>query len=228
MPTDDQIKVLLVDDHSIVREGLHALLLGVEGVMVVGEAGDGEEAVKIAPDLSPDVIIMDVMMPKKDGVDACREIMDRLPCTKVVILTASTNEDAVVEAVAAGATGYLLKFSGMDRLLTTIREVADGELRVPNSVVKGVFARIRNSGNQKASDDLGGLTLTEQEILTLFSQGLSYAEIADVRGNRPLSIRNAIYRIERKLGLGTKQEIVVWAVRNGLLDDYTTEATDFC
>ena len=110
---------------------------------VVGQARDGEEAVRAAAELSPDVIVMDVMMPRKDGVEACREIMETAPDTRVIMLTASTEEDAVIEAVAAGATGYLQKVSGMDRLLDTVKVVAAGEMRVPPDVVRRVFAKIR-------------------------------------------------------------------------------------
>ena len=222
MSSDKIIRVMVVDDHSIMRDGLKSLLSKADGFEVVGQAGDGEEAVNIAPDIAPDVIIMDVMMPKKDGVEACREIMETMPDVRVIILTASTSEDAIIEAVSAGATGYLQKFSGRGRLLSTIRDVAAGELRVPADIVRRVFAGIRGAAHLEADQKLAGLTKREQEILTLFSQGLSYAQIAEVRGNKPVTIRNSIYRIENKLGVNTKQEIVVWAVRNGLLDDYTT------
>ena len=224
MSSREKIKVMVVDDHSITRDGLQVLLEQAGEFEVIGQAGDGVEAVRIAPKLNPDVIIMDVMMPKKDGVDACREVMEALPDTKVLILTAATNEDAVIEAVAAGATGYLQKFSGRDHLLATIQDVAAGELRVPASVVRRVFSGIRGHSEPAEQPDLAGLSSREQEILTLFSQGLSYAQIGEVKGNSPVTIRNTIYRIERKLGVRTKQEIVVWAVRNGLLDDYTTDA----
>ncbi len=225
--SDSKIQVMIVDDHSITRDGLQALLEQAGEFKVIGQAGDGVEAVRIAPKLNPDVIIMDVMMPRKDGVDACREVMETLPDTKVLILTAATNEDAVIEAVAAGATGYLQKFSGRDQLLATIRDVAAGELRVPASVVKRVFSGIRGQTEPSNEQDLAGLSARESEVLTLFSQGLSYAQIGEVKGNSPVTIRNTIYRIERKLGVKTKQEIVVWAVRNGLLDDYTTDNQNF-
>ena len=225
MSSSDKIRVMVVDDHSITRDGLQVLLEQEGEFEVIGQAGDGEEAVRVAPDLNPDVIIMDVMMPKKDGVDACREVMETLPATKVLILTASTNEDAVIEAVAAGATGYLQKFSGRDQLLATIRDVAAGELRVPATVVRRVFSGIRGYAEPTTEPDLAGLSSKEKEILTLFSQGLTYAQIGEVKGNSPVTIRNTIYRIERKLGVRTKQEIVVWAVRNGFLDDYTTDST---
>ncbi len=211
-----RIRVLLADDHSIMREGLQLMLERSEEFEVVGHARDGVEAVKAASELSPDVIVMDVMMPKKDGVEACREIMESLPDTRVIMLTASTEADAVIEAVAAGATGYLQKVSGMDQLLSTVKVVAAGEMRLPPEVVRRVFARIRSGANAEEEADL---TPREKEILASFSQGRSYAAIAEARGVKPVTIRNAIYTIQVKLGLDTKQEIVVWAVRNGLLDD---------
>ena len=171
-----------------------------------------------ASELSPDVIVMDVMMPEKDGVEACREIMETLPETRVVMLTASTEADAVIEAVAAGATGYLQKVAGLDRLLSAVRDVAAGEVRLPAEVVRRVFAGIRNRGKAEEEQE-ADLTPREKEVLASFSQGMSYAAIAAAREVKPVTIRNAIYTIQVKLGLGTKQEIVVWAVRNGLLDD---------
>ncbi len=209
--------MLLADDHSIMREGLESMLKDSEEFEVVGSARDGVEAVKAASELSPDVIVMDVMMPKKDGVEACREIMESAPGVRVVMLTASTEEDAVIEAVAAGATGYLQKLSGMDRLLSTLKLVAAGEMPVPPDVVRRVFARIRREA--KAEDQQDELTGREKEILASFCRGMSYAAIAEARGVKPVTIRNALYSIQTKLGLGTKQEIVVWAVRNGLLDE---------
>ena len=218
MSTESQrIRVLLVDDHSIMREGLQSMLEQSEEFEVVGVAGDGEEAVSAAAELSPDVVVMDVMMPGKDGVEACREIMESAPGTRVVMLTASTEEDAVIEAVAAGATGYLQKVSGMDRLLSTLKLVAAGEMPVPPEVMRRVFARIRREA--KAEEARNELTGREKEVLALFSQGMSYTAIAEARGVKVVTIRNALYSIQSKLGLGTKQEIVVWAVRNGLLDD---------
>ena len=214
-PESSRIRVLIVDDHSIMREGLQVMLELSEEFEVVGQARDGAEAVKAATELSPDVIVMDVMMPNKDGVEACREIMENAPDTRVIMLTASTEEDAVIEAVSAGATGYLQKVSGMDRLLSTLKVVAAGEMPVPTEVVRRVFAKIRDG--EKRDESHADLTRRELEILVSFSQGMSYAAIAEARGVKPVTIRNAIYVIQGKLGVGTKQEIVVWAVRNGLL-----------
>ena len=212
-----RIRVLLADDHSIMREGLESMLKDSEEFEVVGSARDGVEAVRAASELSPDVIVMDVMMPKKDGVEACREIMESAPGVRVVMLTASTEEAAVIEAVAAGATGYLQKLSGMDRLLSTLKLVAAGEMPVPPDVVRRVFARIRRGARPEEERD--ELTEREKEMLVSFCRGMSYSAIAEARGVKPVTIRNGLYSIQSKLGLGTKQEIVVWAVRNGLLDD---------
>ena len=218
MPQTAQTRVLLVDDHEIMRDGLREVLQRSGAFDVVGEAGDGEAAVKVARNVKPDVVIMDVMMPVKSGIDACREITETLPDTRVLILTAASEEDAVLEALTAGAVGYLQKYSGKGDLLRTVKDVADGQYRMPADAIKRVFSGIRTA-EQRKTDEMSRLTSRELEILTLFSQGQSYAQIAKARGNRPLTIRNAIYGIQDKLRIETKQELVVWAVRSGLLDD---------
>lgn len=218
MPQTAQTRVLLVDDHEIMRDGLREVLQRSGAFDVVGEAGDGEAAVRVARNVKPDVVIMDVMMPVKSGIDACREITETLPDTRVLILTAASEEDAVLEALTAGAVGYLQKYSGKRDLLRTVKDVAEGQYRMPADAIRRVFSGIRTA-EQRRTDEMSRLTGRELEILKLFSQGQSYAQIAKVRGNRPLTIRNAIYGIQDKLAIETKQELVVWAVRNGLLDD---------
>ena len=217
MSADERIRVMIVDDHSIVRVGLKQVLEQSGEFEVVGQAADGEEAVRVAAEVSPDVVVMDVIMPRKDGVEACREIMVSAPETRVVMLTASTEVDAIVEAVAAGATGYLQKETDRERLLSTVRDAVSGELRVPVEVVRRAFEEIRGSG--RAGDAAAGLTQREREILVSFSKGMSYARIAEARGIKPVSARNAIYGIQQKLGVGSLQELVLWSARNGLLGD---------
>ncbi len=217
MSANERIRVMIVDDHSIVRVGLKQVLEQSGEFEVVGEAADGEEAVRVAADVSPDVVVMDVIMPKMDGVEACREIMESAPETRVVMLTASTEVDAIVEAVAAGATGYLQKETDRERLLSTVRDAVSGELRVPVEVVRRAFEEIRGGG--RAGDAAAALTQREREILVSVSKGMSYARIAEARGIKPVTVRNAIYGIQQKLGVGSMQELVLWSVRNGLLGD---------
>ncbi len=214
---------MIVDEHGIMRDGLRELLENAGGFEVVGQAEDGATAVKAAQELKPDVVVMDVLMPVKNGIEACREITDTLPDTHVLILTVATEEDAVIESVAAGAAGFLQKYTRKDEFLSAVRDVAGGEYRIPGDVIKRVFSGIRAAAPRAAPPDLEKLTAREQEILTLFAKGLSYAEIGEVRGSRPLTIRNAIYGIQNKLGTRTKQEMVVWAVRSGLLDNGSPE-----
>ena len=219
MSADKRIRVMVVDDHPVVRDGLRNALVYSDEFDVVGQAVNGTEAVGLAEDLRPDVIVMDVIMPEKDGVDACREIVDLLPDTPVLMLTASTEDGAVIESIAAGATGYLLKDTGLVELLETVREVAAGCLHIPVQYLRRAFRTMR-AGSQPASQrSVDALTSRERETLALFATGRSNAQISELEGASPTTVRNAVYRIQDKLGARTKQEVVVWAVRNGLLDD---------
>ena len=220
MSSRERVRVMVVDDHSIVRVGLKQVLEQCGEFEVVGDAADGEEAVRVAAEVSPDVVVMDVIMPGKDGVEACREIMESAPDTRVVMLTASTEESAVVEAVAAGATGYLQKETDRERLLAAVRGVFRGELLVPVEVVRRVFVQIRDAAGTGDAAEAAGLTPREREVLVSFAQGMSYAQIAEERGVKTVTVRNAVYSIQDKLDVGSMQGLVLWAVRNGLLDDY--------
>ena len=216
MSSTNGIRVMLVDDHPITRRGLRVVLEDEDGFEVVAQAADGVEAVVRAEESKPDVIVMDVMMPGKDGVEASRDILDLLPDTKVLMLTASTEDDAVIEAIAAGATGFVQKYSGGDELVGAIRQVAGGKLVIPDEAMRRVFRLIR--GGTAFMPGPKVLTVREREALTHFARGKSYAQIAEALGVGTVTIRNAIYRVQDKLGVDSKQEIVVWAVRNGLLD----------
>lgn len=223
MSKDERIRVMIVDDHSVVRVGMKHVLEQSGEFEVVGQAADGEEAIRMAADVSPDVVIMDVIMPVKDGVEACREIMESAPETRVVMLTASTEVDAIVEAVAAGATGFLQKETDRERLLSAVRDAVLGELSVPVEVVKRAFKEIGGTGVKGDPAVVAGLTERERQILVSFAQGMSYARIAQARGVKPVTVRNAIYGIQQKLSIGTMQGLVLWTVRNGLLDIYPAD-----
>ncbi len=217
------VRVLLVDDHQIMLDGLQKLLESSGDFEIVGQTNDGEEAVALTIELEPDVVIMDVILTGKDGIDACREIKQAVPNSRVLMLTAATEEESVIDAISAGATGYLRKMTGAQRLIDTIRDVADGEYRIPQEVMRRVFSGIRITPRLADSSALARLTEREKQILQLFAWGRSYAEIARLRGNQTVTIRNAIYGIQNKIGLRSKQEMVLWAVKNGLLNDDPTE-----
>ena len=216
MSSTNAIRVMLVDDHPTTRRGLKEVLEETGAFEVVAQAADGVEAVKTAEESRPDVIVMDVMMPGKDGVEACRDILDLLPETKVLMLTASTEDDAVIEAIAAGATGFVLKYSGSDELVDVVRGVAEGRLMIPDAAVRRVFKLIRDGAHLRSNAKM--MTVRERQVLAQFATGKSYARIAEALGVNVTTVRNAVYRIQDKLGVGSKQEIVVWAVRNGLLE----------
>ena len=218
MASTGRIRVMVVDDHPIMRKGIGDLLEASGRFDVVGQAGDGEGAVATAGEVKPDVIVMDVIMPRKDGIDACREIMELLPDTKVLMLTASTEEDAVIEAVAAGATGYLQKYSPPEELAEAVQGVAEGRLRFPEEAVKQVFALIRGDRRASSGRSLDSLTELERDTLASFAEGKSYTEIGEEGGKSAVTVRNTLHRVQNKLGIATKQELVIWAVCNGLVD----------
>ena len=212
-------RVMLVDDHSIMRDLLRDALEQTGEFQVVAQAADGEEALRVVVEAAPDVVVMDVIMPVMDGIEACRRITDLLPCTRVLMLTASNEQDAIVRAIAAGATGYLQKYSGKEQLLATLREVALGEFRIPGSAARRLSRAVRAPLTDAGSQLLETLTDREREILRLFAGGLTYQEIGEIRNNSGLTVRNAVSGIQRKLGFKTRQQLVLWAVRIGLVDD---------
>ena len=176
---------------------------------------------RVAGEVKPEVIVMDVMMPDKDGVDACREVMEILPGTRVLMLTASSKMDAVIEAIAAGATGYLQKHTRAGDLVAAVVDVAEGRMRIPEETIKEVFAmmsRDREDTSRRASDRL---TKLERETLTQFASGMSYAEIAEADGKKTVTVRNRLGLIQDKLGVRSKQDLLIWAVRKGYVDDAT-------
>ena len=219
MNSTEQIRVMIVDDHAIVRDGLQEILELEQDMTVVGQAVDGVEALAVALEVNPDVVVMDLIMPNKDGVEACSEIIKALPETRVLVLTASTSDQAIMNALAAGATGYLEKYSGRDDLLAAVRDAAAGRSRIPVDMVRRALDSVQDIPARSEDTPATALTAREQQVLKLFATGNSYSQVAEIIGNSPITVRNTIYRIEQKLGVTTKQEIVVWAVRHGLLDE---------
>ncbi len=218
MSEDPRTRVLLVDDHPLVRDSLQRVLENSGEFEVVGQAADGNAAIQMAGDLRPDAVVMDVIMPGMDGVTACREITRLLPDARVLMLTSSTEDDSVIAAVAAGATGYVVKDAGLEDLLKAVRDVAMGRVRIPLPVLRRAAAVADGQSKPVLKGNQQLLTEREREVLTMFASGSSYADIAEAQGNSPSTVRNTVYRIQDKLGVGSRQGLVVWAVRNGLLD----------
>ena len=218
MSSAGRVRVMVVDDQPGLRCVLKDVLEASGRVEVVGLARDGEDAVRTVQELRPEVIVMDLVMPRKDGVEACREIMELLPDTRVLMLTASADIDAVVVAIAAGAAGYIQKFSPPQELVEAVLDVAEGHLRVPDVAAREVYAMIRGGRDPVPCEASDKLTALERETLTLFASGLSYIQISEVRGSSATAIQNTLDCIQDKLGLKTRQELAIWAVKNGLLD----------
>ena len=199
------------------RDLLRDALENTGEFQVVAQAADGQEALRMVEEAAPDVIVMDVIMPVMDGIEACRQITELLPGTRVLMLTASNEQDAIVRAIAAGATGYLQKYSGKEQLLTTLREVAMGEFRIPGDAARRWPGRCELI-QRRLVRALGTLTDREKEILKLFAEGLTYQEIGEIRNNSGLTVRNAV---SPSSGAGVQDQAAdgALAVRAGLVDD---------
>ena len=213
-----QVRVVLVDDHLMVRDGLKEVLESSGEFEVVGEAGDGATAIQVSVETRPDVVVMDLRLPVMNGVDACREIVKLLPDTRVLALTAFTGRDTALDALTAGAVGYLEKVYGSDELVSSVRAVAKGEYRVSSDILHWVLDRIRSAPDGMASGGLSLLTARERSVLDLYAAGRSYSEIGQATGRRAVTVRNVIYGIRDKLGLDTTHALTIWALEHGLPD----------
>lgn len=202
------ISVLIVDDHFIVRKGLLALLAEQEDVQVVGEACDGEEAVGLTDSLGPDVVLMDLMMPVLDGVAAIRGILERRPATRIIALTGAASHEKVIEAVRAGALGYLAKTVGQAELVAAIRKVHGGEPYLPVSLTREL---LRRWSPLPAAE----LTAREADLLRLVAKGLGNQEIAERLHITEATVRTHLTRIFSKLGAVNRVEATLFALRDG-------------
>jgi DNA-binding NarL/FixJ family response regulator len=214
----DELRVLIVDDHDLFRSGLRNLL-EQEGVNVVGEAPSGQVALRLVGDLAPDVVIMDLNMPGLTGVETTRQLSSIAPLTRVVVLTISADDDDVMNAVMAGACGYLLKDSSVPDLITGIRAAAQGESLISPQIAAKVLQRLRaqSTSEDAAATIRAELSDREIEVLKLIANGKDNAQIARELFISPKTVKNHISNILMKLQIDNRIQAAVYAVRSGIV-----------
>jgi two-component system response regulator DevR len=209
-----QLRLLIVDDHEVVRQGLVALLDRRPGFQVVGEAGTVEAAVAEARRLQPDLVVMDVRLPDGSGVEACREIRAERPETRVIMLTSYPDEEAVLSAIVAGASGYLLKQIRARDLVSALEAVGRGESLLDPAVTERVLERVRRMASGEEHDDLAVLTPQEQKILMLVAEGKTNKEIAAEIFLSDKTVKNYVSSILSKLNLERRAQAAAFVARH--------------
>ncbi len=214
----DELRVLVVDDHDLFRTGLRNLL-EEQGVNVVGEAENGETAIRLASDLAPDVVIMDLNMPGVGGVETTRRLSSLAPLSRVVVLTISADDDDVMNAVMAGACGYLLKDSSIQELIAGIRAASEGESLISPQIAAKVLQRLRaQSKDADAAETIRAeRSDRELQVLKLIANGKDNAQIARELFISPKTVKNHISNILMKLQIENRIQAAVYAVRSGIV-----------
>jgi two-component system NarL family response regulator len=223
---DEVIRVLIADDQALFRRGLFVVLAGEERIKVVAEADNGEDAVARAEQLAPDVVLMDVRMPRLSGIEAARQVRDLVPTTKILMLTVSDEEDDLYEAIKAGANGYLLKEISVEEVAEAIRAVVQGQSLISPSMASKLlneFNALARRAAQQEQVSAPVLTARELEVLKLVARGLSNREVAEGLFISENTVKNHVRNILEKLHLHSRMEAVMYAVRKRLLDPHHPE-----
>jgi two-component system NarL family response regulator len=218
----DPIRVVIADDHVLYRRGLQMVVSQDDDIDIVGEAGDGKEAIDRTVELLPDVVLMDVRMPHTSGIEACARIKELVPSTKIIMLTMSDEESDLYEAVKAGANGYLLKDVPGEEIADGIRAVQSGDSLISPSMASKLLAEFalmsRRQNDRPASMDAPRLTERELEVLRLVARGLANKEIAAELFISENTVKNHVRNILEKLQLHSRMEAAMYAVRENLLE----------
>jgi NarL family two-component system response regulator LiaR len=213
---DEKIRILIVDDHEVVREGLRGFLKSQPEFLIAGEAENGQEAVNLARSLLPDVILMDVVMPVMDGITATKNIINENPSARILVLTSFAEDDKVFPAVKAGALGYLLKDSSPSDLLEAIRQVSLGESVLHPSIARKVLREINRSSESIREDEQ--LTPREVDVLRLVAEGMTNQDIAAQLSLSEWTVRTHLRSIMAKLNLVNRTQAALYALREGLVE----------
>jgi DNA-binding NarL/FixJ family response regulator len=211
------IRLLLVDDHAVVRSGLRMLLENERDVEIIGEASSAAEAIEAAVRLKPDVILMDIGLPDKSGIDATREIKQRMSETAIVALTIHEDEEYFFKMLEAGASGYVPKRAAPEELITAIRAAATGQVYLYPSLAKLLVRDYLDGGRVSTEQTVSDLTDREQEVLTFLAEGASNEEIAVSLVISPKTVARHRENIMRKLNLHSRAELVRYAIRKGII-----------
>ena len=219
-PRREPIRVVVVDDQELFRRGLIMLVAAEEDIEVVGEASDGDEAAELAASTVPDVVLMDVRMPKRSGIEACRTIKQVAPSAKIIMLTVSDEEGDLYDAIKNGASGYLLKDASIDQVAQAIRVVADGQSLISPSMAAKLLEEFKTISSVGSKPDviMPKLTDRELEVLNLVARGLNNREIARDLYISENTVKNHVRNILEKLQLHSRMEAVMYAMREKLLD----------
>jgi len=209
-----KIRVLIVDDHTIVRKGIKALLAETSDIQVVGEASSGLEAIQLSKQLEPDIILMDLLMLKMDGIEATRQITAQQPDARVLVLTSFVGDDKIFPAIKAGALGYLLKDSEPTELIRSIYKVSRGEPLLQPSIARRLMKEIMEHPVEESTPE--SLTAREVEVLHLLSKGLSNDEIAEQLTISEVTVRTHISHLLSKLHLSNRVQATLYALRKGI------------
>jgi len=216
------IRILLVDDHEIVRIGLRALLSHFPHFEVVAEAASAQEAIEQALHHQPDIVVMDIRLPGKNGVEATREIVERQPQTKVIMLTSHADDEVLLDAIAAGASGYVLKQIGSDDLVRALETVGRGESMLDPAIAQKVFRHVRESARRAEEQHFASLTEQELNILALLTKGLTNRAISERVFLSEKTVRNYVSSILAKLDLSSRAEAAAYAVRHHIEEHHSS------
>ncbi len=213
-----QLRILLVDDHEVVRLGLKSLVERFDNLKVIAEAGSETEAVSKALELEPDVVLMDIRLAGGSGIDACAEIVRRLPDTKVIMLTSYAEDELLFAAIRAGASGYVLKQVGSQDLIRTIDAVSRGESTLDPSLTQKIFDEMRRSMQRQEKEAFDELTSQEMQVLSLIMEGKTNKEIANNLFLSQGTVRNYVSNVLAKLGVSNRAEAAAYAIKHHLKD----------